>query len=71
MCKGEVGGVHGALSCITEFHKAFAIQAELRGLPLRSHWSKEAQRVINPAFGIEEDNKRARLAFDNSFSSWE
>ncbi|MEV3842030.1 hypothetical protein [Aeromonas veronii] len=67
----EIGGVHSALSSITEFHKAFAIQAELRGLPLRSHWSKEAQRIINPAFGIEEDSKRARLAFDNNFSSWE
>lgn len=67
----EIGGVHSALSSITEFHKAFAIQAELRGLPLRSHWSKEAQLIINPAFGIEEDSKRARLAFDNNFSSWE
>ncbi|HDO1325448.1 TPA: hypothetical protein P2R04_002429 [Aeromonas veronii] len=66
----EVGGVHQALSEITAFHKAFSIQAELRGLPLRAHWSEEAKRVINPAFGIEEDAKRARIAYSKSFGSW-
>ncbi|ELM3723923.1 hypothetical protein RYR28_002720 [Edwardsiella piscicida] len=70
MASVEVGGVIAAYSNLTEFYKSFAIQAELRGLPLRAHYKEVAKRTVNAAFGITKDAERALRKHEAVFIGW-
>ncbi|QWL69731.1 hypothetical protein HQ397_05975 [Aeromonas hydrophila] len=66
----QMGGIQAALSNIVEFHKLFAVQAKIDGLPLYRNYDDKALEVIDKS--VLEDRREAarkRDAFD-VFSSW-
>jgi hypothetical protein len=66
----QMGGIQAALGNILEFHKLFAVQAKLDGLPLYRNYDDKALEVIDKS--VLEDRREAERKRDalNVFSSW-